>query len=235
MHRRSFLIRTGSLALSAAVGPGTAVAADPRERLGMGTVIFRNRFEQTKPKGAARVENPLSLLTVPAYYRDRFAVRQLEFWSHHFESLDRPYLEELRDRVQAAGAELINVQVDAAYDLASADEEERQERHQVTAVENRLVLAVQDGWQEQAREQQQAQERVAAPGRDAQPDQRQQDQATQVAAMPPVRPGIGAIDDIAGVRPARTGTLPHACQPAPQRIEHAPGVGSHGGAPQAGC
>jgi sugar phosphate isomerase/epimerase len=92
----------------------------------MGTVIFRNRFAQTRPKGMAEVGNPLTLLDVPAYYRERFAIRNLEFWSHHFESLEKPYLNELRARLKAAKAELINVQVDAAYDLASTNEEERQ-------------------------------------------------------------------------------------------------------------
>jgi len=126
MHRRSFLFRTGSLALSVAVGSGPVLAADPHRRIGMGTVIFRNRFEQTKPKGITTLANPLTLLTAPSYYRERFNVRKLEFWSNHFESLEKPYLTELRKRVKAAKAELINVQVDAAYDLASVDEDERQ-------------------------------------------------------------------------------------------------------------
>jgi sugar phosphate isomerase/epimerase len=125
MHRRKFLIRAGGLMLSVALGPTRAARAES-DRVGMGTVIFRNRFEQTKPKSLTELEDPLTLLGVPSYYRERFGVRNLEFWSQHFESLEKPYLMELRGRVQAAGAELINVQVDAAYDLASAREEERQ-------------------------------------------------------------------------------------------------------------
>jgi sugar phosphate isomerase/epimerase len=96
------------------------------DRVGMGTVIFRSRFEQTKPKTVTSLTNPLRLIDVPAYYRKRFAIGNLEFWSHHFESLDEPYLEELRQRIKAAKAQLINVQVDAKYDLANADEDERQ-------------------------------------------------------------------------------------------------------------
>ena len=91
----------------------------------MGTVIFRNRFEQTRPKGIAALEDPLTLLGVPAYSAERFGIRNLEFSGNHFESLETAYLVELRDRVQAAGCELINVQVDAPYDLASHDEAER--------------------------------------------------------------------------------------------------------------
>lgn len=96
------------------------------DRVGLGTVTFRNRFEQTKPKGA-QLGNPLRLLDIPAYYRDRFGVRNLEFWSQHFESLDPSYLQAVRGRVKDAGAELINIQVDADYDLASTDEPKRQE------------------------------------------------------------------------------------------------------------
>lgn len=125
MRRRTFLFRAGGVALSVAVSHGvhSAAAAD---RVGMGTVTLRNRFEQTKAKGAV-LENPLTLLEVPAYYRERFAVRQLEFWSKHFESLEPAYLKDLRRRIQSARAELINVQVDGDYDLASADESVRQQ------------------------------------------------------------------------------------------------------------
>jgi sugar phosphate isomerase/epimerase len=117
MQRRTFLIRTGGLAISMSVA-FNAVGGAPSAtgRVGMGTVTLRKRFDEAK----------LRLLDVPAYYRQRFAVRNLEFWSKHFESLDKPYLEELRARVKAEKAELINVQVDAAYDLASTHEEERQ-------------------------------------------------------------------------------------------------------------
>ena len=92
----------------------------------MGTVIFRNRFAQTRANSPTGHADPLTLLEVPALYRERFGVRNLEFWSKHFESRDKPYLMELAGRVHAAGAELINVQVDEAYDLASENEDERQ-------------------------------------------------------------------------------------------------------------
>jgi sugar phosphate isomerase/epimerase len=127
MHRRSFLVRSTSLAVTVAAGVHAAHAAPAAgERVGLGTVIFRSRFEQTRPKGGVVPANPLTLLDVPAYYAKRFGVRNLEFWSHHFASLEAPYLAELRARVQAAGAELINVQVDGDYDLASVDDATRQ-------------------------------------------------------------------------------------------------------------
>jgi sugar phosphate isomerase/epimerase len=126
MHRRTFLACGGGLAISILAGRAATAASAGGERVGMGTVIFRNRFEQTRPRGVSAIDDALTLLRVPAYYRERFGIRQLEFWSHHFESLEKPYLEALRRSIDAAGAELINVQVDAAYDLASADEAERQ-------------------------------------------------------------------------------------------------------------
>jgi sugar phosphate isomerase/epimerase len=126
MHRRTFLARTGGFIVTVSGFELSHAARSATDRVGLGTVIFRNRFEQTKPKGVTELSNPLRLLDVPAYYRERFAIRNLEFWSNHFESLDTAYLKELRARVKAAGAELINVQVDAAYDLASTNEDERQ-------------------------------------------------------------------------------------------------------------
>lgn len=125
MYRRSFILRAGGLLLTLSSGAVRA-AKSADDRVGMGTVIFRNRFEQTRPKGVTQIRDPLTLLEVPAYYRERFGIRKLEFWSYHFESLEKSYLEELRQRVKAAKAELVNVQVDVAYDLASVDEDERQ-------------------------------------------------------------------------------------------------------------
>ena len=91
MHRRTFLIRGSGLMISVLAETSYAGPARPGvDRVGMGTVIFRSRFEQTRPKGAAAIASPLTLLDVPAYYRERFQVRNLEFWSHHFQSLERP-------------------------------------------------------------------------------------------------------------------------------------------------
>jgi sugar phosphate isomerase/epimerase len=92
----------------------------------MSTVTFRSRFRQTKPAAVTELRDELTLLNVPAYYRNRFGIRHLELWGHHFESLERAYLKELRAQVDAAGAQVINVQADAEYDLASTNEQERQ-------------------------------------------------------------------------------------------------------------
>ena len=129
MNRRTFLRKTSGLVLTALVAPtvGRAVAAARMDRIGMGTVLFRYRFHQTRPKVFEPPGGELTLYDIPVYYRDRFGIRNLEFWSQHFESLERPYLETLKAGIRAAGATLVNVQVDTSYNLASSNEEKRQQ------------------------------------------------------------------------------------------------------------
>jgi Sugar phosphate isomerases/epimerases len=130
MHltRRTFLLRTSGLVLTAWLSPSLLRAApvsnSSMHRIGMGTVLFRTRFPQTAPKNSDTTPD-LRLLDVPRYYRDRFNISQVEFWSYHFESLDRDYLEAVRARLDAAGSTLINIQVDTRYNLADSDADQR--------------------------------------------------------------------------------------------------------------
>jgi sugar phosphate isomerase/epimerase len=89
-------------------------------------VVLRNQFKQTKPKEIDTITNELTLLDVPSWYREKFNIRKLEFWSKHFESLEQPYILQLHDKIKKAKSKLINVQIDENYDLASTNEEERQ-------------------------------------------------------------------------------------------------------------
>jgi sugar phosphate isomerase/epimerase len=126
MKRRVFIYQTSGLVLSAWLLPSfKPFYADKMDRIGMGTVLFRYRFKQTKPAELTEIKNELTLLDVPSYYRDRFKVKQLEFWSNHFESLDKSYLIDLKHKIKASGCHLLNVQVDSSYNLASTDERER--------------------------------------------------------------------------------------------------------------
>ncbi len=126
MNRRKFIFQTSGLILSVSVLPSFRPAfIAPMDRIGMGTVLFRYRFRQTKPKELLSIKNELTLLEVPEYYRDRFAVKNLEFWSNHFESLEQPYLQALKGKIKSAGSRLANVQIDSSYNLASTNEEER--------------------------------------------------------------------------------------------------------------
>jgi sugar phosphate isomerase/epimerase len=129
MNRRTFIFKTSGLVISACVLPSLSLGASDKQvdRIGMGTVLFRNRFKQTKPKDLKSTASDLTLLDVPQYYRDRFAVNRVEFWSYHFESLEPGYLELLKRKLTSAGSTLVNIQVDTNYNLANPDDAKRQE------------------------------------------------------------------------------------------------------------
>jgi sugar phosphate isomerase/epimerase len=133
MNRRSFIFNTSGLVLSVCTLPSFIPALPGKmDRIGLGTVTFRDRFKSTKPAEIATIQNELTLQDVPAFYRDRFGIRNIEFWSNHFESLEPSYLKSLRNKLKASRSRLINVQVDnsffktpGSYNLASTNEEER--------------------------------------------------------------------------------------------------------------
>lgn len=132
MNRRSFVLKSSGLALTAWLSPAlprAVFAAEPGnklDRIAMGTLLFRYYFKQTKPKQLAVLEKELTLLDVPQHHRDRFGIRKLEFWNEHFESIEPDYLAKLKAKIQAAGCQLLNVQIDRiSYDLASTDEAAR--------------------------------------------------------------------------------------------------------------
>lgn len=129
MNRRSFIFKSAGLTVSVLAFPSLSLAAPKRklDRIAMGTVLFRNRFRQTRSEALSGDYDELRLLDVPEFYRDRFGLNQVEFWSYHFESLEPAYLKELKKSLQAARSSLVNVQVDTRYNLAAEDEAERQE------------------------------------------------------------------------------------------------------------
>ncbi|MGA0559231.1 sugar phosphate isomerase/epimerase family protein [Larkinella sp. VNQ87] len=127
MNRRNFVRQSSGLVLSVWVSSAfKPVFKDKMDRIALGTVLFRYRFKQTKPKEIPTITNELKLEDVPAYYKKRFGIRNLEFWSNHVESLEKPYLSQLKAAIKASGSKLVNVQVDSSYDLAAPDETERQ-------------------------------------------------------------------------------------------------------------
>ncbi|WP_084523881.1 sugar phosphate isomerase/epimerase family protein [Adhaeribacter aquaticus] len=128
MKRREFIFKSSGLVLSAWVAPSLSMAFQNKnkmDRIAMGTVLFRYRFKQTKPAELTTIKNELTLLDVPSFYRDRFGINKVEFWSTHFESLEQPYLDKLKGKLTGSRSKLINVQVDTAYNLASTNEDER--------------------------------------------------------------------------------------------------------------
>jgi sugar phosphate isomerase/epimerase len=119
MNRRSFL----KAGIAAAALPRILIAGEtgPMARIAMSTVTFRFRFRQTNPEG----KGTLTLLEVPEYYADRFKLTNIEFWSKHFESQEKAYLDELKAAIQRTRTTLINIQVDERYNLAEPDEQKR--------------------------------------------------------------------------------------------------------------
>lgn len=128
MQRREFVFKTSGLAFSVMIAPSLGFSIENKmNRIGMSTVIFRNRFKQTMPKGLKQLNNELKLLEIPDYYKKRFGLTNIEFWTPHFESLEKAYLKELKKSIKNAGANLLNIQADTTYDLASINEEIRLE------------------------------------------------------------------------------------------------------------
>jgi sugar phosphate isomerase/epimerase len=85
------------------------VKADPMSRIGLTTVVFRNKFSSTNPD---LTSDELTLKDIPQYFSERFGIRNLEFWSEHFESREQAYLKELKKSIQKYGSRLINIQAD---------------------------------------------------------------------------------------------------------------------------
>jgi hypothetical protein len=94
----------------------------------MGTLLYRSQIK-TRPDMV--VKNELTLMDIPQHNKQLFGVKKLEFWSDHLMSVDKTYLTDLKNKIKAAGSELINFQIDTSpadrtpYDLATLDEERR--------------------------------------------------------------------------------------------------------------
>lgn len=129
MKRRTFnrLISSGSMLVVLRPFSLPPTDAAPIDRIGMSTVNFRNRFPNTRPEGIPQPERELTLLQVPEYFRDRFSIRNVEFWSKHFDSIDKSYLKALKAAIKKTGSRLINIQLDESYQLGSQDPAKRKE------------------------------------------------------------------------------------------------------------
>src|SRR5687767_9473430 len=124
MKRRTFQKNVGILAAALFLRPsyGLPLSNKPADRITMSTVNFRERFAQTKTNDALYAASPLTLLNIPEYFADRFGLRQVEFWSKHFESLNREYLKDLKTAIAKSKSKLINIQFDEDYQIGSPDE-----------------------------------------------------------------------------------------------------------------
>ncbi len=127
MERRHF-IKTATLS-------GTGLAAFPTvfmkpvvtnrmERIGLTTVVFRNRFKATSPKNTTLLDE-LTLSEIPGYFADRFGIHNVELWSRHFESQNPSYLKDIKKNLKKHNSKLIDIQVDINNDPSDPDEEIR--------------------------------------------------------------------------------------------------------------
>ncbi|MBT5708131.1 sugar phosphate isomerase/epimerase [Verrucomicrobia bacterium] len=99
---------------------------DWRDRIALSSSTFRSRFKSTQ-SGTESGKAMLTLESLPQFAANRFEIRQLEYWSLHFESQERSYLDRLKTTATRAGSKLINLQIDGPYRLASPNKEKRTE------------------------------------------------------------------------------------------------------------
>jgi len=119
LTRRSWMLLPLGAAHRARAKANTAA-----QRVAMTTTTFSAWFDQTRPKDRPAARS-LKLLEVPDYFASRFHCHNLEFWSKHFESQTPSYLADLKRKVRAAKSNLIDIQIDEAYNLGGEDEAAR--------------------------------------------------------------------------------------------------------------
>jgi sugar phosphate isomerase/epimerase len=140
LSRRWFLQQTGVLAASALAVPlvprllhgashGTSqrkpdikFVTDPRGRLAVASYPFRYHIKGGMSRRMRKVQQPaMTLLEFPAMVLKRFDIRGVEPLSSHFESTDAPYLAQLRNAVEKAGAHVVNIPLDERYSFYHPD------------------------------------------------------------------------------------------------------------------
>ncbi|PHS08213.1 MAG: hypothetical protein COA78_13010 [Blastopirellula sp.] len=127
INRRCFLKTTAGLLATPALLSSASGASKSNEmdRIGMTTVVYRARFEATKDKNSGPLTNALTLAEIPEFYADRFKIHNIEFWSKHFESQEKSYLDTIKDAVAKTNSKLTNLQIDSSYNLATDKESQR--------------------------------------------------------------------------------------------------------------
>jgi sugar phosphate isomerase/epimerase len=127
MNRRAFIKTSGAFSVILLSNQVSVLAKkpNPMDRIAMSTVNFRGRFKQTSKNIPAGKE--LTLLDIPKYFKERFGLKNLEFWSRHFESTKPEYLLELKKAIAKSKSRLINIQMDEKYQIGDPDPLKRKE------------------------------------------------------------------------------------------------------------
>lgn len=138
MNRRAFLAQLSAAAITVPVlsakgmrafqtnGAAPSIPPAILKRIGITTVVFRNRFRQTAPAAQASSAD-LTLLKAPAFIKDNLGISNVEVWNAHFDNESPEYCRELKETAAKIGSRFTNIQLDAKYDLSSTDAARRAE------------------------------------------------------------------------------------------------------------
>jgi sugar phosphate isomerase/epimerase len=108
---------------SAANRPSVAFPANPRERISICSYPFREFIAGDRHKDG----NPsMDLKDFAADVVEKFNVKKIEPWTHHFPSTDPDYLQDFRKGLEKAGASVANMAVDTHDSFYANDREERE-------------------------------------------------------------------------------------------------------------
>lgn len=128
MNRRNFVKKSSFSGAALVASPYffTGMAnTNKMDRIGLTTVIFRNRFKETCPKNVG-ITNELTLSSVPEFFVDRFNVHNVEVWAKHFESTEKSYLSDFKKALKKNKCKLIDIQAEGKFDISDTNEENRQ-------------------------------------------------------------------------------------------------------------
>ena len=116
MYRRDFIRSSISSAVLLQFPTVRKRYLKKRERIGITSVVFRNRFAATCPKTMV-LEDALPLHSLPEYFVDRFDIHNVELWTRHFESKDPSYLRDLKAQLDKHHCKLIDIQAEGREQL----------------------------------------------------------------------------------------------------------------------
>jgi sugar phosphate isomerase/epimerase len=142
--RRNFLAEAGTFAagaltlasrvdlLSFPAGPNLKFPTEPRARLAVASWPFREFIESPSNRWARNPKLPgMDLKDFAAMVIKRFDVRGIEPLGQHFRSLERSYVQEVREATEKAGAHVVDIPTDVGASFYDTDPAKRKE-----AVEN---------------------------------------------------------------------------------------------------
>ncbi len=96
--------------------------ADARERIAIASYPFREFILGARDGAAAQ---KMDLKDFAAHCGQKFNVRKIEPWNHHFRSTDSKYLEEFRASVDKTRGAVVNIAVDGDHSPYAEDASER--------------------------------------------------------------------------------------------------------------